>query len=234
MDTVETVAVGEVRGDLGLRIDPGQLLLLVSNQDGSSEHGELYTETYGGDGIARARAQSGEPCRGADVTSVDVGSSHEFLHHGRGGAGDIEGEGEGTGGHLCGDEVTLLIQDLVGGDILALPGSGILHNLTQGLRIGKVGQLSRGIVADGAEDYEVALSYKRNSCGIDFVNDSCHGMLWCYRFVKITIGIPPHIEAGDRISRSLIRCRGSYKAVGIIVKIEVLCRFLFNETVKLG
>ena len=170
MDTVETVAVGQVRGDLGLRVDPCAELLLVCDEDRHGEHGEIHTETDGGN----RRVRGLEPGGRAEVGARDVGGGHELLHHIRARGGDVEGEGQRTGGHLGGDEVTLLVEDLIGGDILTLPGSGVLDNLTQGLRAREVGELRRGIVSDGGEDDEVALSYKRDSCGIDFADNSCH------------------------------------------------------------
>ena len=164
MDTVQTVGERQVRGDLGLRIEPSTLLLLVGDQHGNGENGEVNTESdSGGAGSKVGRRTDG-----------DIGGGHELLHHIRTGGGDIEGEGKGTGGNLGGDDITLLVEDLVGGHVLTFPRSGVLHDLTKGLGVSKIRKGGRRVVGNGIKDDEIALSYKRYGCGINFVNNSSH------------------------------------------------------------
>ena len=167
MDTVQTIAVGQVGGNLRLRINPSAFLLLIGYEDRNGEDREVNAETNCG------RA-GGQETRGAKVRRGDVGGGHELLHHIRTRRGDVEGEGQRAGGHLCGDQVTLLVENLIGGNILTFPGCAILHNLTEGLRSAEVGQFGGGIVIDGGEDDEVALTNKRGSCGVNLVDNGCH------------------------------------------------------------
>lgn len=170
VDAVQTVGEGQVGGNLGLRIHPGTLLLLVGDEDRNGEDGDFNTEADSGrTGI--------EEVRRAEVRAADGSGLHEFLHHVRAGGGDIEGERQSASGDAGGDDVTLLVEDFVSGDILALPGSAVLHNLAERLRVGEVGEFGGGIITHSVEDDEVALSNKRNSRGINFVDNSCHIVL---------------------------------------------------------
>ena len=155
MDTVKTVRKGQVRGDLGLRIDPGAVELVVKNTDRTGHNGESSTVTDSGDSVVSGVAipeQSGEGRSG------DVSSREESLDHSGRGGGDVEGETESTGGDTRGDEVSLLVEDLVSGDVLALPGGGVLDDLSEGLGVGKAGKSGPSVVGDRVKDHQVTLA----------------------------------------------------------------------------
>lgn len=167
VDAVQAVGEGQVGGNLRLRVHPGTLLLLVSDEDRNGEHGNLNAEADSG--------RTGlEEVRRTEVRAADGRSLHEFLHHVRTSGCDVKGERQSASGDAGGDDVTLLVEDFVRGDILTFPGGAVLHNLAKGLRIREVGKFGGGIIIHSVEDDEVALSNKRNSCGINFVDNSCH------------------------------------------------------------
>lgn len=152
VNTIQAIGVGQVGGDLRLRIDPSAIELVVENHDRAGLDRKLDAEADSSDVSIKNACES---------SSGDIHASEEFFHHSEGGRSDIEGEAESTGSDSSGDQVTLLVENLVGVDVLTFPRSGILDNLAERLRLSEVGKALAGVVGDRAEYNQVALSCEK-------------------------------------------------------------------------
>ena len=165
VNTVETVRECEVGGNLSLRIDPSAALLGVNDGDRAGLHWQVNAKACGLECFARTSFKS------CESNILDrVSARKEVLHHSKGSRCDIEGESESTSGDVRGNNITLLVKNLVGAHVLAFPSGRVLDNLSERLGSGEGCKGGVGVVADGLKHHEVALSFKQLGAGIKFCN----------------------------------------------------------------
>lgn len=180
VDTIQTVSESEVGGNLCLGVNPSAILLGVHDCDRTGHDGDFNAEACSATDSRSLGAKEVKITR-----ACDVGTLQEGLNHRGGSGGDIEGESEGTSGDVSGNDVTLLIKNLVGGNIFTLPSSRILNNLSEGRGVHKIGKGLVGVVVNCGEYNEVALSFKQFRIGIQFSN--CHNLMMFYLLILLVV-----------------------------------------------